>query len=300
MTPVFCVWWWLKLRRTGLANFEVAPLVVWLLVQIAWMLWARAGSAEFGADPWEGPFAGTYFGSAVKTSLLAEDWLAVLCFWLAVAAVVLMVLLSLVPRLRIPPLAAVYLALPLLALYWVTIPLALAHMAWVVGLIAFVIWREMRRLEIAGSGRRVGSGFSVLSVLGVMLVSVGAVLGVWSAIDWALNRGLNDTPLGLDFVIWQATMVGIIAPILLWVCVAKGWSSRYGAPLIALSFMSVMVGIFGPAMPTSWSSNFGMREYLLSIAAAGAVLTVMWRVFGPGALPRVDRGEVAESELTKG
>lgn len=283
VSTVHCARWWLRLRRDGVLHAEVYVLTAWLVTRLAWLLWFILDSGGETTQHFYRPFGGDLPWSYLSASLLEDTWMSVGAFLLAIMAIVTTWILTRFERPLLHPALLLALAVPAIGLFWVATPSGFVHLAFTVPVVGYAISREVRRLEDATEAtHKLASGKKSLATA-IAGVSVAAALGVYSAITVATPGGTTLVPRAIEYILPQVVAVGLFALLLLVVAVALGVAHRFGAMLLGLVWLLVMAFTFDAPSLESWSPIFGYREYIATTIGVVAVLTLMWRAFGPGA-----------------
>ena len=300
MATVACTLWWLRLRRQGVRHAEVYAITVWLLTRFAWsaviLMDANEGSAFLlcPAEEVRGTECGIVNQLGGTTYLIATGSVAFLASLTAL-------ILTRCPRLPFNPAIPLVLAWPYIGLFWFTAPLGFAHAAFTLAVVGYAISREMRRIESDGAFGMSRSAESTTAdstanrVFGMVLSRGSApqvvstyffvVLGLVALIFGVLGSAANPPEFGLvEFVTVQAMSVGAGALVALLVLVRKGKAARYGAMLLGLIWMLLMVATYDAPNLTRIAPPWTWQQYISTTIAAGIVVATMWRVFGPGSI----------------
>ena len=284
VATLYCARWWLRLRRDGVPNAEVYVLTPWLFTRLAWLLWFILDSGGENTQHFHRPFGGHMEWSSLSASLLADTWLSVGALLLAITAIITAWILMRFDRPFLHPALALALSMPAIGLFWVATPMGYVHLAATVPIVGYAISREVRRMESASKDTHSRPLGKKAQSTVVAVVSIAAALGVYSSISVAEPGGKTLIPRGIEYILPQVVAVGLIALILLVIASAVGRSDRFGAMLLGLVWLLIMVFTFDAPNLETWTPIFGYREYIPTTIGAAVVLATMWRVFGPGAL----------------
>ena len=307
-----CCVWWLWLRRRSVANAAVYAFVVWLMTRSAWsivMVMDPSGPDTIGTR-WYG-LGGGYLGSdyGIDNLFGGVPLLLIGAVWGVTVACAALVLAR-VGDSRFNPRGVLLLSFPYLGLFWFTQPAGYVHLAVSMALVGYAVSAEFRRKQDDGRGSvavrdvigsrvllvfrnkpsiaSLKSPSSMVARQTIVLILV-TVAGIWAAaVIW--GHGSYDWDAG-EFVFVQVSVIGIAALALLWILFFLGGLMRYGAMLLGWVWMLIMVLTYDATNLAQCNPPWDVTQYLATTAAAGAMLWVMWRVFGPGAV---------ESRLTSG
>lgn len=259
-------------------------LTAWLVTRLAWLMWFMLDSGGETTQHFYRPFGDDLPWSALSASLLEDTWLSVGSFMFAILAIVTAWILTRIERPLLHPAFVLATAIPAVGLFWVSTPIGYVQLAFTVPVVGYAISREVRRIEDATKGtHKLASGKKTLATA-IAGVSVAAALGVYSATAVATLGGTALVPRAIEYILPQVVAVGLFALLLLVVAVALGVAHRFGAMLLGLVWLLVMVFTLDTPNLESWSPIFGYREYISTTIGAGITVVAMWRVFGPGAI----------------
>ena len=297
VATLYCVRWWMRLRRDGVSHAEVYVLTPWLFTRLAWLLWFILDSGGENTQHFYRPFGGHMEWSSLSASLLANTWLSVGALLLAITAIITAWILLRFERPFLHPALVLALTTPAIGLFWVATPMGYVHLAATVPIVGYAISREVRRIEAISKVTQSRPLVKKTRSTVIAVVAVAAALGVYSAISVALSGGKTLIPRGIEYILPQVVAVGLIALILLVIASAVGRSDRFGAMLLGLVWLLIMLFTFDAPNLETWTPIFGYREYIATTIGAGILLATMWRVFGPGALEvKPARDEIQQDE----
>ena len=297
VATLYCVRLWMRLRRDGIPHAEVYVLTPWLFTRLAWLLWFILDSGGETTQHFLRPFGGHMDWSSLSASLLADTRLSVGAFLLAITAIIAAWILLRFERPILHPTLVLALSLPALGLFWSATPLGFVHLAATVPIVGYPISREVRRIEAASKDTQSRPLGKKIQGAVIIVASVAAALGVYSATSVAAPGGTKLIPRGIEYILPQLVGIGLIALILLVIAAAVGTSHRFGAMLLGLVWLLIMDFTFNAPDLQTWSPIFGYREYIATTIGAAALLATMWRVFGPGALEaKPARDEIQQHE----
>ena len=201
--PIFCVAWWLSLRRRNVIHAEVYPLAAWILAYVAWAAAWLAPPEWFqylNTESSDGP-------GIVSRSL----WLFYIASGLACSIGGIALARMLKPPLS--PLLCAAIWIPLAYVVWAVSPLfgALA-LVMTIGIVGYGISREMRRLrdETETSGTKVDQSAhktfrpsgSVTLIAGVAGLTIAA-----SALSIAARESGLLNLAGVVATTWSVTVI---------------------------------------------------------------------------------------------
>ena len=297
VATLYCVRWWMRLRRDGTPHAEVYVLTPWLFTRLAWLLWFILDSGGESTQHFHRPFGGHMEWSSLSASLLADTWLSVGALLLAITAIIAAWILTRFERAILHPALVLALAIPAVGLFWVATPMGYVHLAATVPIVGYAISREVRRIEAISKVTQSRPLGEKAQATVIAVVAVAAAVGVYSSINVAAPGGKTLIPRGIEYVLPQVVGIGLIALILLVIVAAVGIAHRFGAMLLGLVWLLIMVFTFNTPNLESWSPIFGYREYIATTIGAAVLLATMWRVFGPGALEAMPaRNEIQQDE----
>ena len=294
-----CLLFWLKLRKSNVLGAEVYALSTWVLAQSVW-LGGSIALELLGVEPWDPSVTTEGFQPAIGVLQFAS---------VAYAIVGSAVAVRLVRRTPNSPFALIVLLgwIPLGVAVWSFIFFGAVHLALAVMLAGYAISRDVRRtldsrspefgdsvehsvFRVLSSRDRVGA--IAFALLGVVILSAFGFVGTWVLLRDAETPLLGDdgTPDSLWFLYAQVVPVAALALVAGVVAWLKGALFRYGALLIGIGWPLILSLVLmlhrGLTM-----DGFSTISWFATAAAVGLVLTVMWRVFGLGAVEsRADEG----------
>ena len=303
-SPIPMAAWWLSLDRAGVRAAVIPPIVAWAVAQLCWtvtmLIWSDTVNAlnidAFGYNSRVG-WVGFVFPTLLVMGVALVSLISVLAGSLHALGL----------RVRYSLMAVVVPSVALGTVVWSSSYYGPIHLAVAIFVVGYAISRRGRKerelreyreaLDMASDGVttgrdrvgkwlfRIGVAVWLLSLALVVMLVVGAI-------------GAEDAAGIADSLVGAVLIAACAAAVLLWAR-SRGNSREWGAMLIGIAWLPIPFASLGLHRGLTMD-GFSTISWLATAVAVGLVLTVMWRVFGPGALPRVDRGEVAKSELTKG
>ena len=295
LTEIFCVIWWLRLRRSGIAGAEVYAVVFLIATYSVWMLVAATNPSVVG------PRCSTILGTAEYA------WIGVA--W-SVIVVTTVLCLTWPLRKSVNLLLLLIMGSPSLGVFWFVFPFGPWHLGFTVAIAGYAMAREVRRLndsaitetDSSPSTSMAGAPDGVLAArldfraawakdvraVGLIATLLAATVAVAvSSIAFFANEAGEAVQEGtLQQVVMQIQVValGLAALAGLWLLAKAGAVMKYGAMLLGWIWMLVVYAFFIAPDFLEWGSTCGMERQLGVTLAAMLTLYAMWRVFGPGAV----------------
>lgn len=286
-STVLCAIWWLRLRSQGVRNAEVYAIALWLIPRIVWAAYVLAYSflsdgrmyditATGTADP-NGPFAHVFGGTGMIAVALGVTGLIALAALFAASRNI--------PALK--PLPIILLAMPCVVYFWFVETYGFTHVGFTLMVIGYVISREMRRSKVHRLRQRWIP--LVASFVAALAAATALTLLIYGLIQSAL-RVEGVAPVTF-FVLMQIVVAGCLGVLALIVTVVTNTDLRYGAVSLGIGAMLLFTWTYDIASIGGDFDGWTLRHWLATTVVVGAILLVMWQVFGPGAAAAPRREE---------
>ena len=301
LATVLCAHWWLRLRKDGVRNAEVYAIAVWIAPHIVW------ATITLAISPFTGGKLLPFFHQDVRAeSMLGAILGGPLALAVATGAAIATVAVSLILAGRQRDLNSLLvlclsLIIPCVVYWWFAQPFGFAHLGFTLVVGGYAISKETRRLRVvhdgalnSGSETRLTQHLSV----GVMLLLASAVL--WMYVPYLSDIGQTDDSGVLGMVLMQIIAVGSLGLLALMVLIfipaiarRGGVTLDYGAAVLGLSALLLLALAFHLPLYDEFPQRWTLAQWAAATVTCVAVVSVMWSVFGPGALTSREQDQSA-------
>ena len=279
-SSVLCAIWWLRLRILGVRHAEVYAITLWLAPRIVWAVYVLVYSAltdgrmyDFyasgTADP-DGPFAHVFGGTVV--------------FAVALALTVLIALVALFAVSRdfpaFVPTTVIAMVLPCVVYFWFVEPFGFTHVGFTLMVVGYVISRETRRMNYPRAIPRIVP--AIASIVIAVATAAALALLVTDLIQ-NVSRGGGVLPITF-FVLMQIIVVSCLGSLALVLAAVTNSDLRYGAVSLGIGSLLLFTWTHNIASFGDDFDGWTTSNWLTTSVVLGAVLLLMWRVYGPGAV----------------
>ena len=279
-SSVLCAIWWLRLRMQGVQHAEVYAIAMWLAPRVVWAIYVLVYSslsdgrmydfyASGTADP-NGPFAHVFGGTVVFAAALGLTVLITLGALFAASR-------------EIPafvPTTVIAVVLPCVVYFWFVEPFGFTHVGFTLMVVGYVISRETRRMDFPRAIPRI---VPAIASIAITVATAAALALLITGLIQNVLRGGGVLPITF-FVLMQIIVVSCLGAFALVVSAVTNSDLRYGAVSLGIGSLLLFTWTHNIATFGDDFDGWTFNNWLTTTVVLSAVLLLMWRVYGPGAV----------------